>query len=156
VLRVVLKSAAGAGVEPRGRYTAQDGRAARGRDESGVGDDERGRHTLPVRLAVWVGAGVCAGVVSSVSASYSVGGAVARMRRHRSRAVHRAQRVAGALGWGEKKREYAYCPSPSIGSTSCMQSMRTCMQGETARSADACTIREGRLPENEAKNPWKK
>jgi hypothetical protein len=49
-------------------------------DENGVGDDERARHTLPVRLAVWVGAGVCAGLVSSGSASYGVGGDLACMR----------------------------------------------------------------------------
>ncbi|KAJ7433228.1 hypothetical protein FB451DRAFT_1196375 [Mycena latifolia] len=53
VLRVVLKSAAGAGAERCGRYTGQAGRAVRGRDEGGGADDERERHALPVRLAVW-------------------------------------------------------------------------------------------------------
>ncbi|KAJ7824531.1 hypothetical protein B0H14DRAFT_2823513, partial [Mycena olivaceomarginata] len=80
VLRVVLKSPAGSGVGPRGRYTVQDGRVTWGRDEGGLGDDERERCALPVRPAAWVEAGVRAGVVSSVSASYGVGGAPARMR----------------------------------------------------------------------------
>jgi hypothetical protein len=61
---VVLKSAADAG-----ENTGQDGRAARGRDGDGVGDDERWWYGLPVRLTVWVGARVCTGVESSVSAS---------------------------------------------------------------------------------------
>ncbi|KAJ7794121.1 hypothetical protein B0H13DRAFT_1935300 [Mycena leptocephala] len=80
------EAAAGAGDVPSRAH-----RAARG--SSGEGGTlvktvaQRGDTTkaLPVRLAVWVGAGVRAGVASSVSAWYGVADTIARMRRRRSR-----------------------------------------------------------------------